>query len=201
MATTEHMRDSMGRLVPIELVKPIDMLRDQTVAKIVARATALRQELAAFKAEAFSDIATFVELSAAQFDVVVGGRQGNVTLRSYDGRYKVERAIQMHLAFDERLRAAKELVDQCITAWSEGSRAEVKALLDDAFQVDQEGRISTQRVLGLRRLNIRDPKWEEAMLAIAESVTVVGSKSYVRIYERVGDTNRYEPVVLDIAGV
>jgi len=29
---------------------------------------------------------------------------------------------------------------------------------------------------------------------------VVGSKSYIRVYERVGDANRYDPIALDIAG-
>jgi hypothetical protein len=30
---------------------------------------------------------------------------------------------------------------------------------------------------------------------------VVGSKSYIRVYERIGDTDQYRPISLDIAGV
>ena len=39
------------------------------------------------------------------------------------------------------------------------------------------------------------------MLAIGEAVQVVSSKSYIRVYERVGDTDEYRPIALDIAGV
>ncbi|MFZ2986623.1 DUF3164 family protein [Ideonella sp.] len=197
----DHWRDAKGRLVPDSLVKPIDKLRDQTVRKIVQQAIDLNAIIGKFKSVAFSDIASFCEISAEQFETHVGGEKGNVTLRTYDGEFKVERSIQEHIAFDERLQSAKALIDECITEWSAGSRPEIQVLVTDAFQVDQAGRVSTERVLGLRRLAITDGRWTEAMRAIAESVTVVGSKSYLRIYRRVGDTGRYEPISLDIAAV
>jgi hypothetical protein len=55
-------------------------------------------------------------------------------------------------------------------------------------------------VLGLKRLNIRDEKWQRAMQAIADSVQVSGSKPYIRIYERIGDTDQFKPISLDVAG-
>ncbi|MBS9435607.1 DUF3164 family protein, partial [Photorhabdus hainanensis] len=63
------------------------------------------------------------------------------------------------------------------------------------------GDINTGRVLGLRRLDIDDERWNKAMIAIGEALQVIGSKSYIRIYERVGDTDQYKPIPLDIAGV
>ncbi len=103
--------------------------------------------------------------------------------------------------FDERLQAAKQLIDECIQTWTEGSSDEIKALINDAFQVNKEGKINTARVLGLKRLNINDEKWLRAMQAIADSVQVAGSKPYIRIYERIGDTDQYQPISLDVAGV
>ena len=70
----------------------------------------------------------------------------------------------------------------------------------DAFQVDKEGKISTGRVLGLRRHDIKDEKWLQAMDAIAESINVVDSKSYVRFYERDKD-GKYQAISLDFANV
>lgn len=194
-------QDARGRLVPKKLVRPIDALRDQTVQTIVDQALALNQHLKAFKQSAFADVETFIATSLEQFEVEHGGVKGNVTLRSYDGRYKIERAVQESIAFDERLQAAKALIGECITRWAEGSQPEIHALIDDAFQVDKEGRISTSRVLGLKRLAITDPQWSAAMEAIAQSVTVVGSKNYIRIYRREGDTDKYTAIVLDIAAV
>jgi len=113
----------------------------------------------------------------------------------------VQRAIAESLVFDERLQVAKELIDQCIHEWSEGARVEIRALINDAFQVDKEGRVNTGRILGLRRLDIKGEKWEQAMKAISESLQVAGSKTYFRVYERIGDTDQYRPIPLDIAAL
>lgn len=196
-----YMRDAQGRLVPDSLVKPIDKLRDDVVLNIVTKAKILHTALGEFKRITFSDVATFVTTSAEQYDVALGGEKGNVTLRSYDGRYKVERQVQETLQFGEQLAAAKALIDECITGWTAGSSAEIRVLINDAFQVDKAGAVNTNRVLGLRRLEIRDERWLRAMQAIADAVTVTGSRSYVRVYERVGDTDRYTPIVLDLASV
>jgi hypothetical protein len=193
------MQDTQGRQVPLDAIKPIDMERHKLVGEIVDKARALNQSIAQFKADAFGDIAAFVQLSAEQYGAKVGGDKGNVTLVSFDGRYKVQRAISETLAFDERLQAAKALIDECIHEWSEGARKEIRALINDAFQVDSSGKINTGRVLGLRRLDIEHAKWKSAMQAISDAVQVTGSKSYVRVYERIGTTDQYRPIPLDIA--
>lgn len=193
-------QDAQGRLIPLAHIKPIDLARDELVQEIVQKAKAVSSEIAAFKTGTFGDIEAFVQLSAEQYRVRLGGKKGNVQLLSFDGRYKVLRAIQESIAFDERLQAAKSLIDACLTEWTEGARSELRALINDAFRVDQAGNIRTGQVLSLRRLAIDDPRWQQAMSAIAEAVQVVGSKSYVRVYER--DANgEYRPIALDIAGV
>ena len=196
-----YWRDGEGRLIPENMVKPIDKARDDLVRELVGKAKAASAILADFKTKAFGDIGAFVEMSGEQYGVKLGGVKGNVTLLSFDGRFKIVRQIQEHLVFDERLQAAKQLIDECIQTWTEGSRDEIKALINDAFQVNKEGKINTVRVLGLKRLNISDEKWLRAMQAIADSVQVAGSKPYIRIYERIGDTDQYQPISLDVAGV
>ena len=195
-----YKEDAAGRLVPIATIRPIDIARDELVLEIVESARQLSEAIAKFKSSAFGDIAAFVSMSAEEYGVKIGGSKGNVTLLSFDGRYKIQRAIAESLSFDERLQAAKELIDQCITDWSQGSSPEIRALVNDAFQVDQAGKINTGRVLGLRRLDIKDERWLKAMTAISEAVQVVGSKAYVRVYERVGDSGEYKPIPLDVAG-
>lgn len=191
--------DARGRLVPESMVKPIDQLRDQTINGVIKSAKKLQDHMKAFKAEAFADVATFVKTSLEQYDVKVGGDKGNVTLITFDGRYKIIRAVQENVRFDERLQAAKELIDECLRDWTADSNDYVKALVIDAFKVDQAGNVRTGSVLGLRRVAINDPKWLRAMQAIADSVCVAGSKTYIRLYERVGDTDRYEAIPLDLA--
>ncbi|KOP31795.1 sulfate transporter, partial [Xenorhabdus sp. GDc328] len=116
-------------------------------------------------------------------------------------RFKIQRAMQDRIAFDERLQAAKALIDECLADWTVDARPEIQTLINQAFITDKEGDINTGRVLALRRLGIDDERWVQAMVAIGEALQVVGSKSYLRVYERIGDTDRYQPIALDIAGV
>lgn len=198
---TGYWQDTNGRLVPTDLIKDIDKARHELVSDIVAKSRELNLLLVAFKAQTFADIGAFVELSAEKYGAKVGGTKGNITLMSFDGKFKIVRQMQENLSFDERLQAAKSLIDDCINDWTQGSRAEIKVLIDNAFQVNKEGKISTSRVLGLRRLDIKDEKWQAAMQAISDSVQVLGSKPYIRIYERVGDSDNYQPISLDLANV
>ncbi len=197
------MADSAGRLVPIATIRPIDIERDKLVREIVAKAVQLNEALAKFKGAVFGDIEAFVELSAEQYGVKMRGAagKGNLSFTSFDGRFKVVRAVSESITFDERLVAAKALIDECITDWAAGSRPEIHALIKNAFQVDKAGKINTGRVLGLRRLEINDNRWQQAMQAIGEAVQVTGSKQYVRVLERVGDTEQYRAIALDVASV
>ena len=198
---TGYREDAKGRLVPESSIKPVDLLRDQLVCNIVDQANSLSAIMATFKRMTFDDIAVFIETSAEQYGAKLGGTKGNTVLYSYDGKYKVERRFADNIMFDERLQAAKALIDECIHEWSQGSRDEIKTLINDAFRVDQQGQVSTSRVLGLRRLNISNETWRRAMDAIGDSVQVVGSSSYVRVYERVGKTDQYRQIPLDMASV
>lgn len=198
---TDYWTDQQGRLIPESMVKPIDRARHYLVVELVAKATELSTVLTKFKSSAFADIGAFVDLSAEQYGVRIGGKKGNITLLSFDGRHKVVLQVQEHLVFDERLQVAKQLIDECLQVWTQGSRDEIKALINDAFQVNKEGKINTNRVLGLKRLDIRDEKWQCAMQAIADSVQIAGSKPYIRIYERVGETDQYRAISLDLAAI
>ncbi|WIX34930.1 DUF3164 family protein [Salinicola sp. JS01] len=194
-------QDAKGRLIPESQIKPIDQMRDELVLSLVDRANQLRDELRDYKSDAFSEIEQFVETSASEYDVQIGGKKGNVQLVSFDGRYKVVRAIQESISFDERLQAAKGLIDECLREWTKDARPEIATIVQDAFRVDQAGNIRTGQVLGLRRLDIDDKRWQRAMDAISDAVQVTGSKSYIRLYERVGNSDQYRPISLDIAGV
>ena len=195
-----YWKDSKGRLVPKSMVSEIDQQRDQLVKEIADAAKNLRESMQRFKLQAMGDVQAFVDLSAERYDVKLGGQKGNTTLVSYDGQYKLQVAITEHLSFDERLQAAKKLIDECLTDWTGDSRDEIKTIVLDAFQVDKEGRINTGRILGLRRLPIDDQRWLRAMAAIADSMQVVGSKTYLRIYER-DALGKYQAITLDLAAL
>jgi hypothetical protein len=187
-------------MVPAELVKEIDKLRDQTVRKIADEAMKMKDILADFKRRIRDDIYTFVDLSFQQYGKSWGGKKGNITLTTYDGKYRLLVDTDETITFDERLQVAKEIIGGCLDKWSSGARPEIRMLVNDAFQVDRAGRISTTRVLGLRRLEIKDPEWQKAMQAITESILVSGSKQYLRFYER-NEQGKYVQIPLDVTAL
>ncbi len=194
-------RDARNRFVPVDTIKPIDLARDSLVNEIVAKARNVSELLANVKEQCQADIAAFVELSAEQYNVSLGGIKGNVSLLSFDGRFKVLRANQDNIVFDERLQAAKQLIDECLKDWSQGAHKGLMVMIDDAFRADRNGELRTARILALRRHDIDDPRWIKAMEAIGDALQVVGSKSYIRVYERIKDTENYRQIPLDIAAV
>lgn len=194
-----YMQDAKGNLVPENNVKPIDRARNDLVLDLVGRAMVMRAALKAFKTAAFEDIDAFVELSAEQYGVSLGGKKGNLTLLSFDGRYKIQRQVSENISFDERLAIAKELIDKCITKWAEGVNDHIRTLVEHAFRTNKQGQVSTGAILGLRRLSIDDADWKKAMEAIADSIQQNNTSIYVRFYERVGQTEIYQPIALDVA--
>lgn len=195
-----YWRLANGNLVPDSKVKDIDKLRHQVVTELCQMAEQAEAGLRTFKMRAMQEVAAMVTTSMEQYGVKTGGDKGNVTLVSLDGRYKLVRQMQDHITFGEQLMAAKALIDACVHRWSAGADDNIKALVAHAFQTDKEGKINTGRVLGLRRLEIRDPQWLDAMQAIADSLQVTGTKPYVRFY-RLTERGDYEPISLDAAAL
>ena len=189
-----------GHLIPLDKIKEIDKLRDETVINLVGQALSLQIQMRSIKEQFFAEFHNFVELSAQEYDTQIGGKKGNVSLMSFDGKYKVQIAIQDNLVFDERLQVAQSLIDECLREWTKGSNDNIKAIIDNAFAVDKEGKINIRRVLSLRSLNIVDDKWQKAMTAISDATQVISSKEYMRFYER-DEYGKYQQISLDFANL
>ena len=197
----QFMEDAQGRQVPVSMIKKFDLKRNDLVCSIMERAFAERERLAEFKQQVWEEIQAFVDESAKDSGAKkLGGKKGNITLTSFDGRYKLIVAVNDGILFNEKLQIAKQLIDECIGKWSKNARPELKVLVDDAFNVGKNGLVSTGKVLGLRRLNITDATWRRAMDAITESIQVVSSKTYMRFYERQEDES-YKQIPLDVASL
>lgn len=196
-----YWQDASGSLIPESKIKDIDKLRHQVVTDLCHMAKQRRDGLAEFKAKAMQEVAALVATSMEQYGVKTGGEKGNVTLTSFDGKYKLVRQMQDRLVFGEQLLAAKALIDECVQAWSKDANDNIRALVNHAFQTDKEGKINTGRVLGLRSLDIQDEAWKQAMQAIADSTKTASTTPYVRFYERDEGTGEYKAISLDVAAV
>lgn len=194
-----YMADAKGKLVPVETVKPADMLEDETVRKIMGYARDLSAQIDRFREHTFDDLGSFEALLAQEYGAAKGGAKGNKTFMSFDGLMKVQVQVQDAIDFGPQLQIAKGLVDECLTEWSADSRPEIRAVVTRAFNTDKAGKINRAEIFMLLRLAIDDPRWTKAMEAIRDAMRVVGSKTYVRCYERRGVEDGWTSVTIDLA--
>lgn len=196
-----YMKNSHGHLVPVANIREQDLLRDQLVKNLIPQAINLHEALAEFKKLSLEDIDDLVAIAGEKYGVHLGGKRGNVTLYSFDGQYKVIRSFRELVAFTEEIEAAKALIDSCLERWTEGANANIRAVVRQAFRTNTKGEIKTGKVLELMRLEIDDPEWDQAMLALKDALISVGTAVYVRFYERIGLSDAYRPISLDIAAL
>ena len=196
-----YMKNALGHLVPRANVREQDLLRDEVARNLASHASVLNKALADFKKKALGDIADLVKIAGERYEVVLGGKKGNVSINTYDGKYKVQRSVADRIQFTEEIEAAKTLINQCIARWSEGANDNIRAIVDRAFSKDTKGQLKTAAVLDLMRLEIDDAEWKRAMEAIRDSIQTTGTAIYVRVYERIGESDQYKAIPLDLAAV
>lgn len=198
--TTEYMRNSIGQDVPSHLVREVDKLRDELVRELFTRFEEAGKIVRELKKHAVTEVEAFLDISAGRYGEDLGGKKGNVTLYSYDGQCKIVRSINDSIVFDEGFAAAKALIDRYLDDVMQHVTPDVRKLIDKAFRPNKAGHISTSAVLGLRSLGINDERWITAMHAISESVKVMSSKAYLRVYRK-DENGNWQSICVDFAAL
>lgn len=195
----KYMPDAKGNLVPAEAIKAEHKLEDEMVRKVAGYARDLSAQIARFKQHTFDDIGAFEALLAQEYGATKGGAKGNKTFMTFDGLMKVMVQVSDTIDFGSQLQVAKGLIDECLVEWSADSRTEIRSIITRAFNVDKEGQINRSEIFMLLRLDIEDERWQRAMDAIRAAMRVVGSKIYVRCYERDRPDGDWRAITIDLA--
>lgn len=196
-----YMLDSMGRLVPEEHVDEIDIVRDGLVRDLIAKGQALQDDMRQFRADAMSEVKSFIQLAAQKYDVTVGGRKGNISMTSYDGTRMIKVQVSDLIRFDERVEVAKELLTELGAKWADtpGVPSELKVVVEETFRTNAEGQLSVSKIISLMRWKITHPTWLKAMDILRDSLHVVGSSEYIRLYQRADCKAQWKSIPLDLA--
>ncbi|MCL1920839.1 MAG: DUF3164 family protein [Kiritimatiellaeota bacterium] len=179
-----YMMNALGHWVPEAQVREIDKVRDGLVHKMVEGARMLEGHARKFREACFAQVSDLVELAAQEHGVAMGGEKGNLQLTSYDGRMKVVRANDSQITFTEGMTVARKMIFDCIGKWSEGADRNLAALVHKAFETDRQGHLSASKILGILSCKIEDADWMRAMDVIRNSIQMVGTKAYIRFYEK-----------------
>jgi len=203
MSETPYWTNKKGEKVHPKMVRADDKLKHELVTGIIERVHKKREELAVFKDEIIKDIDAYMELLRSEYnlDVMKDSKRGNITLQSFDGLQKVQIAVSQHIDFDEKLGLAKEKIDEFLKAETKDASPVLKTLVMKVFEVDKKGNINAKQVLALKSYDITEPLWLEAMSIIDDAVEIVGSKSYIRFYERKNVEDKWNNLSLNFSDV
>lgn len=193
------MEDAKGALIPEGNIKPEDKLQDQMVRSIMKHALALNAQLERFRDHTMGDLAEFDTILAEKYGAKIGGKKGNRTYQTIDGKMKIQVQVADLIDFGPELQIAKSLIDECVTEWSADSRTEIQTLITRAFNTDKSGQINRAELFKLLNLAIQDDRWIRAMEAIRGSIRITGSKEYVRFYTRNSQKDEFKAVTIDLA--
>lgn len=199
VAGKPYMQDAKGNLVPLAMVKASDLLIDETVRKMMGFAVDLNARIARFRGHCFDDVGSLQEMLAQEYGATVGGAKGNISLTTIDGTMKVTIQVADQLIFGPELQSAKKLVDQCLAEWGAGAGDELRAVVNNTFDVDKEGQINRSALFSLMRLAIEEPRWQRAMEALRDSIRVIGSKTYIRFHRREAADGPWQAVTIDLS--
>lgn len=194
-----HMRTGTGALVPVETIPALKKIRDEMVRREFGFAIAISEQITRFRSHTMANLGAFDALMAQEYNVIVGGDKGNRTYTSFDGLWKIEVRVQDRLAFDAGMQAAKALFDECLREWAEGTRAEMRSIVTNAFDTDKEGQINRTNIFILLGTDSDDPRWQEGQRAIREAMYVIGSKEYLRFSFRDSCRDRWRTLTIDLA--
>jgi len=188
--------DKRGNEVHPDMVRADEKLKSEMLEKIIGKVINAQDERIMLLVEIDEEIEGYMNLLRDVYKIPTKETKGNVTLVSFDGKIKIQKAVSEVIELNEKLQLAKEKIDEVIKKETTEATALIKTLVNQIFEVDKKGTVNTRQVLALRGYAIDDPLWKEAMALIDEAITVTGTKKYTRFYYRESVTDAWTNLVL-----
>lgn len=187
--------DGQGIKVPYSRVKPLERKRERLVNGAIRKVKRMQERIAKEKADLEDSIRDYLsDLAASEDEEWVG----NALIRSFGGEQAIQVSVSNNMVFDERLTIAKAKIDKCLMRLGRDANPQLIAIVNDVFRVNQAGRVDTKLVLGLRKHDIDDPLWREAMDIISESLHVQSTKTYL-YFQEADEDGKLQSIVLDFS--
>lgn len=189
-----------GKATPPEFIDPVVKKRDAIVEMIVRRAEKLQERMQKDKEWMLSKIDDFIAYEENKTGEKRKGK-GNLQLTNYSGDQQVQFNLNDIIEFDDRLQIAKGVIDRCLHKWSDGAHKNLKAIVDEAFEVDKKGSVNKMAILRLRAIKINDEDWNKAMELIGDSITIAGTRQYLNVFTRPNGNDKFTPINLTFSSL
>ncbi len=189
--------DAQGREIPVKVLHTEILEKDAAVKKAMDCAMKLQERIISDKQKMIQIIESYLNDAARRNGLEW---KGNALLISFDEKYRIEIRFREKIQFGIELQLAKQKIDECIKAWSADSSDNLKAIINEAFQVDKRGQLARYRIFALRRYKIKDPVWKEAMELIDKAILVTSTKQYISFAVR-DEAGNYNRIVMNFSAL
>ncbi|MCB5253351.1 MAG: DUF3164 family protein [Candidatus Cloacimonadaceae bacterium] len=189
--------DAQGREISVKVLHQDIIEREAAINKAMDSALKLQERIIADKQKIISIVEDYLSEAARRNGLEW---KGNALLISFNEKYRIEIRYREKIQFGIELQLAKQKIDECIKAWSADSSDNLKAIINEAFQVDKRGQLARYRIFALRRYKIKDPTWKEAMELIDKAILVTSTKQYISFAVR-DEAGNYNKVVLNFSAL
>ena len=203
MTAERYMTDAFGEQVHVRHVRPYDRKRDRIARRIAREWLEMEERLRGLRERTLAAVAELQEAAAEEAGVPeLGGKEGYIQFRSFDGRITVRVDNAKRTEFDERLKFAQQLIMEALQELcADVAVADLVEIATRAFTPRRSGQLDMQRIRDLKTYQVKHAKWQQAIGIIGECERVVGYRRYVRVTVRDGADAEPRPIVLDIASV
>lgn len=103
-----------GSTIPYDKMEPAKQIEHDLVETLCTEAAQHSKILASFKRQAISEMIAKRVMMLEDYGVKKGGKDGNLTLRTADGRFMAKMTVSKHVTFGPELEAAKA---QSMNSW------------------------------------------------------------------------------------
>lgn len=172
-----------GSYVDLADLEPRHQLAHELVSDFFPMAEEQSQRLFNLKKNALSEMQAYRRMMLDDYGVSVGGKEGNLTLRTVCGTRMMKLTVSKTVTFGPVLEAAKALIDEFLEReMAKGGSEHIHAIVTKVFRINSKGRVDTSGILGLREHRFADPLWDRAMDAIENAVCRDTSTIYLNFY-------------------
>lgn len=191
-----------GTKRPASRIEPRALLAHDTAHELVDDALAIQDIVREAKLASYVKVDAYVDLVLESYGARLGGARGGITIESVDGTRRVQVSQADYQTVTAAIEAARVLMNEILDDLVGDASDDLRAIVGNAFaRNSRTGKISTERVLGLRQLSLSHPKWPLAKEAIADAVQKCGSRRYIRFYQRETGRDAWEQVDLNFSSL
>jgi hypothetical protein len=194
--------DYKDRPTPQRFIEKTVKRRERAIDKMFGGAENISSRMLQLKLKVVKTFDDYLNYLAEQNDASwMSNSKGNISLTNFDHTRQVVRKNATRIEYDENINLAKQVADDFLREQSKGAPANLRVLVNEAFEVDKKGRVSPDRIEWLARIQIKHAKWQKFQELVAKSRAIAGSKVYYTLRHRETATDEWQTIKLAFGNV